>query len=343
MLEEFNEFLQKYIDEELFPGCSYAIVVGREVLYGYLGHTDYSKKVKVDSNSLYDIASITKLLVTITLISFLIEDGRVKLDEYVYKYLPKFDNKEIKVLHLLTHSSGLNANYERDTFKDVSEFYNFSIDYKPGEDITYRDINFILLGFIVEKVYGKKIDILARELIFDKLDMKDTMFNPENRNRCVPTENDKYGLICGTVEDWKAQMLDGVAGHAGVFSNALDIAKYLEMVLSDGRHKGCNYIDKTLIDMWFTPLFLGSDNVRRTIGWIYGPTYFICNDFCSSDTIAHTGYPGNHIFIDRGNDLAFIFLSNSVYPKGLRTDIVRKRQDINNELYRLLKKYDYIY
>lgn len=342
MTEEFNKYLNKLVEEKVFPGCSYAIVIERQVLTGYIGYETYDKDKKIDENSLYDIASLTKLLVTNTLISFLIEEGKIKLDDSIKKHLPKFKYDNINILHLLTHSSGLKVLYTKDTLSSMDDFYNLDTEFEAGTDTAYRDINFILLGFIVEKIYKKKINTLAKQLIFDKLDMNNTMYKPKNKNICVPTENNNK-LIKGEVQDWKANFLNGIAGHAGAFSNVCDMAIFLEVILNNGMYKNESFISSNLIDLWFTPLFMDNEGVRRTIGWIYAKSSPSCMDYVSEDSIFHTGYPGNHIIIDRGNDFAFILLSNATYPSGSKESIVSKRVEINKELYRLLKKYDYIY
>lgn len=342
MIEEFNKYLMELVDDKVFPGCSYAIIVENKVMTGYIGYETYDKEKKIDENSLYDIASLTKLLVTNTLISFLIEEEKIKLDDLVNKYLPKFKYDNIKIVHLLTHSSGLKVKYTKDTLKSINDFYNLDLEFEAGTTTAYRDINFILLGFIVEKVYKNKIDKVAKELIFDKLNMHNTMYNPKEKDRCVPTENNTR-LIKGEVQDWKASFLKGIAGHAGIFSNVSDIAKFLEVILNDGIYNKNYFISSNLIDLWFTPLFIDNNDIRRTIGWIYAKSTPVCKDLVSNDAIFHTGYPGNHIIIDRGNDLSFVLLSNATYPTGSKESIVNKRIEINKNLYQLLKKYDYIY
>lgn len=342
MTEEFDKFLNELVNDKIFPGCSYAIIAERKVLIGYIGYETYDNNKRIDTNSLYDIASLTKLFVTNILISFLIEQGNIKLDDPVKKYLPKFKFDNINILHLLTHSSGLKVLYTKDTLSSIDDFYNLETEFEAGSDVAYRDINFILLGFIVEKLYHKKIDKLAKELIFDKLGMTNTMYKPKNKDICVPTENSTK-LIKGEVQDWKARFLNSVAGNAGVFSNVTDLAVIIEMVLNNGMHNGESFISSELIDLWFTPLFMDQEQTRRTIGWIYAKSTFSCMDYVSDDAIFHTGYPGNHVIIDRGNDIAFIFLSNATYPTGSKETIVNKRKVINEKLYELLKKYDYIY
>lgn len=342
MTEEFNKYLNKLVEEKVFPGCSYAIVVERKVLTGYIGYDNYDKDKEINENSLYDIASLTKLLVTNTLISFLIEEEKIKLEDPVEKYLPKFKYNDIKILHLLTHSSGLKVKYTKDTLNSINDFYNLDIEFEVGTDTAYRDINFILLGFIVEKVYKKKIDVLAQKLIFDKLNMVNTKYNPIDKEKCIPTENNDK-LLKGVVQDYKAQFLNGIAGHAGVFSNVSDMSIFLEVILNNGKYKNDYFISSNLIDLWFTPLFIDSEQIRRTIGWIYAKSTPSCKEYVSDDSIFHTGYPGNHIIVDRDNDFAFIILSNATYPTGKKDTIVNKRVEINKELYRLLKKYDYIY
>lgn len=345
MKEELEKYLNSLVERDVFPGCNYGIVTPKEELYGSIGYKSIIPTKEINSlNNLYDIASITKLLVTNTLISFSLRDGNLRLDDSVKKYIEDFPYEDVKILHLLTHSAGLKPTFDKYHLTYKNEFI-YSVDrmFEPGTDVKYIDVNFILLGFILEKVYGETLDTLANKLIFKPLEMEDTMYNPKDRKRCVPMELTKErGLVCGTVHDEKADFLKGVAGHAGVFSTVSDFSHFLLMVLNDGYYKGKEFLEKKYIDLWFTPLFMSSENVRRTIGWIYARSIEACKEVCGEDSIYHTGFPGHHVLIDRSNDVAIIFFSNSIHPSRENTPLRESRKEINREIYRLLKKYDWI-
>ncbi len=343
---EFNKYLNKLVKEGVFPGCSYCIITNDKIIKGSVGYKALiPNKEKNDINALHDIASLTKLLVTNLLIALLLRDKLIDLNDYVIKYLPNFKYDNVKIIHLLTHSSGIKPLFDKFNIKSKDEFLtNIELEFTPGTSAHYIDNNFILLGFIVEKIYNKPIDILANELIFKPLEMRDTSYNPTDTERCVPTEDTKdRGLVKGFVHDEKAYFLNGVAGHAGVFSTIDDLSHFLEMILHDGYYKGKQIIDKTYIDLWFTPLFISEDSIRRTVGWIYAKSSVLAQDICSDDTIIHTGFPGHEILIDRANDFAFVMLSNRIHPTRDNKLLLEKRKDINKKLYSLLKKYEMIY
>lgn len=343
MKEELEQYLNSLVEKKIFPGCNYGILTRYQNFFGSVGYKSLlPKKEKNTLNNLYDIASFTKLLVTNTLISFLIKDNKLKLEDTVQEYISDFPYEDIKILHLLTHSSGLKPTFDKYHLTDKNEFIQ-KLDrlFIPGENVQYVDVNFILLGFIIEKIMGDSLDSLARILIFEPLEMKDTTYNPSDKKRCVPMElTESRGLVWGTVHDEKAAFLNGVAGHAGVFSNVEDMSHFLSMILNDGFYKGKEFLEKKYIDLWFAPLFIGDDNIRRTIVWIYAKSAPSCKEVCGDDSIYHTGFPGHHLLIDRSNDIAIIFFSNSIHPSRENQPLRESRKEITREIYRLLEKYD---
>ena len=342
MKEKIEIYLEQLVEEEVFPGCNYCIITHEETLFGNVGYKSLiPDKIKNEIDNIHDIASLTKLVVTNTLISFLLRDNKIKLDDSVADYIEGFLFSEVKILHLLTHSSGLKALFNKYDLKDKSEFIEkLELEFEPGTNVRYVDINFILLGFIIEKIYGETIDKLANDLIFKPLGMKDTSYCPKESDRFVPTEyTDERGLVCGTVHDEKAAFLNGVAGHAGVFSTTFDLRNFVEMVLSDGYYKGYEFLNKKYIDNWFQALYVGEDGTRRTCGWCFGKSSRLCKDVCGEDAIIHTGFPGHHILIDRTNDIGIILLSNRIHPTRENKKLIDKRTDINNKIYEILKEY----
>lgn len=345
MQEKLENYLKRKVRDGVFPGCSYYIYCEGEEYIGCVGNKSLlPNKEKNTIDTLYDIASLSKLLVTNLLVSLLLQDNKIKLDDKVKTYLPKFKYDNVLILHLLTHSSGIKVLYDKNNIKSKEEFYtNIELEYEPGMSAKYGDINFILLGFIVEKMYNEKLDVLAHKYIFSKLEMNDTMYNPKDKELCAPTEIVNNKIIRGVVHDEKTRYLGGIAGNAGVFTTIRDLSKFIKLVLNDGVYNGKHIIDKKYIDLWFTPLFIDNEDVRRTIGWAYGKSSFLCNKFCSDDTVVHTGFTGCHIVIDRANELGIVILSNRVHPTRDNIKIYQERANINNYIYKLLVEYNKIY
>ena len=347
MYEELSNYLDNLVLEGVFPGYNYGIVLRDEIITGSGGYKALKpRKIKNKFDNIYDVASITKLIVTNTIISFMIRDKLIDLQDSVCKYLA-LDHKfsDVKIIHLLTHSSGISFIINKIEIKAKEQFTSeLELEFEPGSQAKYRDINFILLGFIIEKLYNKPLNELAQTLVFEPLDMKKTKYLPQDKKNIVPMEEmPNRGIVIGEVHDEKAYFLGGVAGHAGVFSNVTDLTHYLEMVLHNGFYKGKEFIESKYIDIWFQPLFMDEEDHRRTLGWIYGPTMHLCKDSCSDDTIAHTGFPGHFIVIDRGNDLGIVFLSNRIHPSRDNIEFLTRREEVCNTIYTILKKYNKIY
>lgn len=345
MQEQLEKYLKRKVNEKVFPGCAYYIYCDNEEYIGCVGNKSIIPNIEKNSiDTLYDIASLSKLLVTNLLISILLQEDRIKLDDKVIDYLPKFKYDNVLILHLLTHSSGIKVLYDKNNIKSKDDFYtNIELEYTPGGEAKYSDINFILLGFIIENIYGESLDVLARKYIFSKLDMNDTTYNPKDKYLCAPTEIINNNLLQGIVDDEKARYLNGVSGNSGVFSTIKDISHFIKLILNDGYYNGKKIIDKKYIDLWFTPLFIDNEDVRRTIGWAYGKSSFLCNKFCSDDTIVHTSFTGCHIVIDRANELGIVILSNRIHPTRDNTKLLKERANINNYIYKLLVSYGKIY
>ena len=197
---------------------------------------------------MYDLASLTKVIATTTATMICYDRSLFKLDDKVAKYLPQFgmNGKEnITIGNLLVHDSGLRPDIPSyrvfDSVKNkeqgvMNEIFNDTLVYATGTKMVYSDLNFILMGKIIEKVTGKHLDKFCEKNIFKPLGMNSTMFNPPQSlfNRIAPTENDDYWRhrqIRGTVHDETSQLLGGVAGHAGLFSTAEDLSKLLQMLL----------------------------------------------------------------------------------------------------------------
>lgn len=336
-----KDYFLKLVKQNVFPGCNYA-VISDDVIVGSVGNKSLIPKIEPNAiDTLYDLASLTKVVVTNTLIAILLQENKINLKDKVKKYLPNFKYENITIFHLLTHSSGLPADMdwkEINTRQElIDKIYSEDLIYSPGEDVIYSDLGFIFLGFIIERIYNKTLDKIAYEKIFVPLNMKDTSFNPKDKERCAPTEATNKEIVKGHVHDEKACMLGGVCGAAGLFSNIEDLIKFVKMILNDGKINDKQFIKKVYIDLWFKPLEKGKNNNIKSIGWGVGKGN-VTGSFCSDNTIFHTGFTGNTLIIDRDNKIGFIFLSNRIHPTRDNKLLIRKRKYISNYIFKKIKK-----
>ena len=340
-----KEYFERLVKQKIFPGCNYAIIHKDKIEINSVGNKSLIPKIEKNNlDTLYDLASLTKVLVTNVLISKLLEKHTIKLSDKVVKYLPKFKYDNITIFHLLTHTSGLIADvdWEKVNNKDqlIDLLYKKDLYYSTDEDVIYSDLNFIFLGFIIEKIYNKKLDVIASEEIFNPLNMNKTSFNPKNKELCAPTEiTEKRGIVKGFVHDEKAYLMGGVCGSAGVFSNVLDLLNFVKMIMNDGMIDGKKFISKKYIDLWFTPFVEGKQNNKRSLGWCVGKGE-VTGTKCSDSTISHTGFTGNTLIIDREKGLGFIQLSNRIHPTRKNKQLIKKRKYIANYIYNNIDKLD---
>lgn len=340
-----EKLLQEAIDDGAFPGANYALIVNGKKYFGSLGNKSLYPQVEPNSlDTMYDLASVTKVLATTTAIMMLVEQGKLRLYEPVSNILENFKHSQITVWDLLTHTSGLPADIPRaNKLKSRNEAldYCFSCDlvYEKNTKIVYSDIGFILLGLIIEKITKESLDSFVTKNIFIPLKMDNTCYNPKNKETCAPTEerNDEVfqGIIQGYVHDEKAYILGGVAGHAGVFSTVKDMANFLEMILNQGRFDGKQILSKQTIDLFFTPQVrvqngISLDYDMRSIGWINKGCYSSSGELTSRETIQHTGFTGTNVFIDRKNNIAFCLLTNRVHPTRNNLKIINVRARVGN-------------
>ena len=343
--KQLNNLLEKAVEEGVFPGANYTIVTNDNVYYGSVGNKALQPSVEENNiDTIYDMASLSKVVVTTTLIMKLVEDGKVRLYDPVQVYLPRFKHDDILVWDLMTHSSGLPADVSRaakiaSKEEALDKIYSAEKTYDKNEKIVYSDIGYMLLGFLIESVTSKSLDIVAQEMIFDPLNMKDSGYFPKDITRVAPTEfrhEEVFdGLLRGKVHDEKAYILGGPAGHAGLFSTVKDVSHFLTMFLQDGMYQGKQFFSKATIDLLFRAQVevknkISLDTEKRGLGWIVQGNYSSASDLASPETILHTGFTGTNIFIDRKNKIAFCMLSNRVHPTRDNIKIIRFRPKVGN-------------
>jgi uncharacterized protein YbbC (DUF1343 family)/CubicO group peptidase (beta-lactamase class C family) len=341
--------LDKIIDAEILkkqlPGA--AVVVGRQGrivwrrAYGNRALEPGQEPMTVDT--IFDLASLTKVVATATSMMILVERGLVRLGDPVANYIPAFaanGKRNITVEQLLIHRSGLIADndikdYEQGPEKALENIWRLAPLAEAGSKFIYSDVNYIVLAEIVRRVSGKPIDEFAEENIFRPLGMRDTAYTPLKRlgegvkTRIAPTEKrggagssgaeSQADWMRGEVHDPRAYLLGGVAGHAGLFSTADDLAIYCQMILNGGQYQGARILSQLGVSRMTEARAAGggsTDGVLRGIGWDIASGYSANRgDLFPIGSFGHTGFTGTSIWIDPSSETFVIFLSNRVHPR----------------------------
>jgi uncharacterized protein YbbC (DUF1343 family)/CubicO group peptidase (beta-lactamase class C family) len=288
-------------------------------------------------DTIFDLASLTKVVATTTSAMQLVEQGRVRLADPVADFIPefgKYGKSGITIRHLMTHTSGLRPDLELDVeFTGGAEAIRRASDEvplaHPGERFIYSDINFFVLGEIIQRVTGERLDRYAARRIFEPLGMKDTMFLPPEalRPRIAPTERcDPLAWPCsttgapflrGVVHDPTARRMGGVAGHAGLFSTAADLSRFCRMLLGAGRFGAVQILSAASVARMTSPSTpVGMRDVRG-LGWDVDSTYAVNRgELFPLGSYGHTGFTGTSLWLDPASKSYVIFLSNRVHPDG---------------------------
>ncbi|MEQ9409509.1 MAG: serine hydrolase domain-containing protein, partial [Fuerstiella sp.] len=275
--------------------------------------------------TVFDMASLTKPVVTATCVMSLVEKGELDLDATVATYIPEFGvhGKEvITVRQLLTHTGGLIPDNSIKDYADGPEeafrrIHELKLYTDPGTKFVYTDVGFIVLAELVERVSGKRIDRYAHDLIFAPLGMADSGYLPaeELRKRAATTQERDGRPMIGEVHDPRAYALGGVAGHAGLFSSADDLATYAQTLINGGTLNGARILNPKTVRLMTAPVEVSAG--LRTLGWDMRSTYSSNRgDLCSAAAFGHGGFTGTAMWIDPPQQLFVIFLSNRVHPDG---------------------------
>ena len=350
---DVDRVINKAIEDEAFPGAVVLIWKdGKTIFEKIYGNFTYDLTTpKVNTNTIYDLASLTKVVATTTAAMICYDRKLISLDDKVVKYIPEFgvNGKEnITIKNLLIHNSGLPAwkkFYGRDLKYDdvIKEIYSSQLEYKSGEKTVYSDLGIITLGKIIEKVSGKTLDVFCKDEIFIPLKMESTFFNPDDsiKKLCAPTEIDNYWrmkTLQGEVHDETSAMLNGVAGHAGLFSTAEDIAKLLSVLINKGKVDQKTFIKQSTIEL-FTKRT--SKESTRAIGWdTKSDSGSSAGKYFSKNSFGHTGYTGTSIWADPDRNLFVVFLTNRVYPTRENTKIQKVRPRLHDAVIESLEVID---
>lgn len=327
-LANIDRVIERGIRAGGYPGA--AVVVGRkgaavwEKGFGRLGWTGDAGEV-VPERTIYDLASLTKVVGTTTAIMILFDEGKIRLDDRVVQYIPEFSGgaKDIITIRmLLEHRSGLPAG--RDLWRLASTpeearaaVISTPLFASPGQFVEYSDLGADMLGFVVEAVSGEKLDRFLDTRVFGPLGMTDTRFRPDGslRGRIAPTElNPPRGYpLRGEVHDENAYALGGVAGHAGLFSTASDLAVFAQMLLNGGSYNGTRIVADSTVRL-FTHRAAGT----RALGWDTCAGKGSCGTYLSATAYGHTGFTGTSLWIDPEREMFVVLLTNRVHAARAR-------------------------
>jgi len=320
------------------PGAVVLVGRGDAIVY----HQPFGRRAVAPSpeamteDTIFDLASLTKVVATTTSVMKLVEEGRIRLNDPVSQFVPgfaKYGKNGITIRHLLTHTSGLRPDLELEVeFHGADEAIRRAIEEvptaAPGERFVYSDINFFLLGDIVGRVSGERLDRYARARIFEPLGMRETTFLPPEswRPRIAPTEAcDGLAWPCagttflrGVVHDPTARRMDGVAGHAGLFSTAADLSRFCRMLLGGGRLDAARILAPATVARMTSPSTPAEVRAVRGLGWDIDSSYSSNRGdlFPVGSSYGHTGFTGTSLWLDPGTKSYVIFLSNRVHPDG---------------------------
>lgn len=356
MVQQIDSIANSGITEKAYPGCQVLVAKDGKILinksYGYY---TYDNDKEVTSNTIYDIASLTKVMATTLAVMKLYDEGKIKLDEKVSTYIPelkKCNAGKLTIKELLSHYSTLPATYPfyrmqtKETNKKkavIEQLKKINTDKKKR--YLYSDLNFLVLQLAVENITSKNLDEYLEEKFYAPMELSHTTFNPlmngVNQENIAPTELDtiiRHQQIVGEVHDPMAYYLDGVCGNAGLFSTTEDLFKICQMILNNGTYNNKKYLDSTTIAT-FNHRYYENLGVRRALGFdkpfIHGESSH-CSKYASQKSIGHSGFTGTYLWIEPENKTIFIFLSNRVYPSANHNKLSKLniRTDMNNVIYR---------
>jgi len=351
-LKPAYDLLDQGVRQAAFPGGVLATGWNDHLAihsFGKLGSN--SGDPKVMPSTIYDVASLTKPIVTTTAAMMLNERGELDLDAPIARYLPEFARtlkssadsawrSQVTVRMLLLHDSGLTGH--RDFYLGakgkgamLARVFAEPLVREPGTNIEYSDLGFILLGAIIERLTGTSLDFFANKYIFGPLRMNSSAFNPPRplRRKIAPTENDtvyRRRLIRGEVHDENASAMGGVAGHAGLFSTAADISAFAQMMLNGGIYAHHRLLSRATIAEFTARQSIGGTD--RALGWDVPEKRSSSGSYLSARSFGHTGFTGTSLWIDPERQLFVVLLTNRVNPTRANDTIRQVRPAVHDAI-----------
>ncbi|ARI77717.1 serine hydrolase domain-containing protein [Halobacillus mangrovi] len=311
----FDQYLAESVDRKEIPGAVLHIQhKGRTVFHkAYGGFTDRKQREQlITTNTIFDLASLTKVVATLPSILWLLDHSRLELDHSIQTYIPEFSHPEVRIKHALTHTTGLPADLQmvkREESRDILyEITQLDLLHSPGKQVLYSDLGMILLGKIIERISGLTLDQFTKTYLFNPLQMTNTSFNPQEPDLTASTEWYKNHYIQGEVHDEKAHLLKGRSGSAGVFGTASDVAKLgiyflyptaQQVIRAERMQQATTHVIQ-----------------NRGLGfevWSGQGKELSCGRRWSEGSFGHTGFTGTSLWVDPKEELVVALLTNIVH------------------------------
>src|SRR5881394_3456873 len=345
-LARMDAVIQASIEKKELPGAVVLVARHGKVVWrkAYGARAVEPQREAMTTDTIFDLASLTKVVATTSSIMILIEQGKVRLNDPVTQFIPEMKGEgrdAITIEQLLTHMTGFAPDFDlRDRWigydEAIKRLYREPLRSQPGTRFVYSDINYIALGEVVHRVSGLMLDEFAKRNIFAPLGMRDTGFRPDTKlkSRIAPTEKRRGQMnylgdsgadagsegdqwLRGQVHDPTSFRMNGVAGHAGLFSTADDLAIFCQMLLNGGVYNGARVLSPLTITMMTRPHAVSETGAARGLGWDIASSFSANKgDLFPLGSFGHTGFTGTSIWIDPASDSFLIFLSNRVHPDG---------------------------
>lgn len=333
-LAKINTVMDEMIANDVMPGAVTFVArrghivqheaYGDAVLYQNDSGEKVENPIAMKKDTIFDVASLSKIFTTVAAMK-LYEQGHFNLDDPVVEYIPEFaqnGKEDVTIRQLLTHTSGFKAWVPLYTIGENKQdrlqyVFEYALTNEPGTTYTYSDLNMITLAVIVERISGMGLDKFVKENITEPLNMTNTMYNPPEdlKDQIAATEYQPWtdrGLVWGEVHDENAWSLGGVAGHAGVFSTANDLAKLAHMMINEGRYGSKQILQPETVELLVENQIPQSGD-EHGLGWELAQGWYM-DALSESSSIGHTGYTGTSIVVNQNNGTIAILLTNRVHP-----------------------------
>lgn len=351
-----DSIVQSAIAAKATPGCQIAVMhKGRLIMNRAYGNLTYGEGAEpATTETLYDIASLTKICATTLAVMKLVDQGKININDRLSRYLPYLkntDKERITIKEALSHCAGLKAYdalWQQTTDRDSILLLVAQSNLNADKSYCYSDFGFMLLADMVERVSDMELDAFVGQYFYEPMGLGDILFRPLKAEYTIadiaPTERDTLrGLIHGTVHDPNAYAMGGVSGHAGLFSTASDVARLMQMLLNGGQLDGHRYLKQKTIET-FTSRHFEKQGNRRALGFdkqlfTPSPSGQVCPE-ASQASYGHTGFTGTMVWADPEYDLVYVFLSNRVHPSANPNKLAQMniRTEIQSLIYNDIRK-----
>lgn len=338
MFERTLSLMEQAVAQKIFPSAALAIGArGQVMVCRCWGQTSlYPPSATVTPDTLYDMASLSKIIGTTMAALKLLEEGALSLNDTVGSFFAAPEEKRaITVRQLMTHTGGISAHFLLSDFgaapADAAEIIlKQPLTYAPGGEVVYSCMGYILLGKILERISGLSLDKLAERAVFRPLRMTDTVYGPVPSAACTELDPQTGNYLCGTVHDENARFLGGVSGNAGIFSSLNDMIKFVSMLACAGKTADGVYLSPAVYRLAIRNFTKGMAQSRGLGFQLAGDGSTFMGSLLSADSFGHTGFTGTSLAVEPESGLYIVLLTNRVHPTRDNREIIRFRALLHN-------------